>query len=262
MSKIQRIRMFRRLFVISLGVCGLLSTQSSSTQRNVDPSCTSLELLCPTYLLSGADRITLRGDVLGGKDILGTEGLRRLTYGWQVSGAKMIGGQGTSEIVIKATSGEEAEDGCIYVTLQVEGVPPTCESVKSCTLRVNYKCAQPVRFDEEYRSVSLQDERVHLDKIAQSLYERGSDAILYLVAYAGRSACISEAQWRVARAKKYLIEAQHIQEDRIVTVDGGFRENFAIELFVLPKNACGPFPTPTVRAGDVIIAGLCAKKYN
>ncbi|MBC8030623.1 MAG: hypothetical protein H7Z16_10970 [Pyrinomonadaceae bacterium] len=262
MSKIRRIRMFPALMLIFLCIVGLGSTQSGSTQNRFDPPCTSLHLLCPSHLVSGSDPITLRGDVLGAKDILGIEGARRVSYAWQVSGAKIIGGQGTSEIVIKPTRDKQDEESCIKVTLQVKGVPPTCESVKSCTLRVNYKCAPPLRFDDEYQVASLQAEQVHLDKIAHSLNERGSDSILYLVAYAGRSACISESQWRVARAKKYLIEEKRIHEDRIVAVDGGFRESFAIELFVLPENGCGPLPTPTVRAADVTITGLCARKYN
>lgn len=200
--------------------------------------------------------------MLGAKEILGIEGARKVSYGWEVSGAEIISGQSDSEVVIKPTTNKGEEESCIRVTLRVAGLPPTCESAKSCTLRVNYQCAQPMRFDDAYRVASMNEEQVHLDKIAQSLVERGSDSVVYLVAYAGRSACISESQWRLARAKKYLTEEKGIPKERIVAVDGGFRETFVVELFVLPKNACGPFPTPTVPASEVMLSELCSTKYN
>lgn len=257
----RRIQFFRISFLIFLCLCGLVSTQSVSTQKSFDPPCTILELRCPTYLVSGTAPITLLGDIRG-KEILGDQGMKRLTYTWQVSGATMISGQGTSEVVLGALREKGQERGCINVTVQVKGVPPTCESVKSCSLSVNYTCNPPERFDDQYAGLSLKDEELHLDKIAESLGKKGSDSLLYLVAYAGRSACISEAEWRANRAKKYLVETHGIREDRIVAVDGGFRESLAIELFVLPLNACGPYPTPSVRASDAQITGLCSSKDN
>jgi hypothetical protein len=200
--------------------------------------------------------------VLGGKEILGDDGLSRLTYDWQVSGAGIISGQGTSQVVIRPTSEGSKDDDCINVTLQVKGLPPTCESIKSCKLRINRNCRQPLQIEDEYHGVELQNEKAHLDKIAKSLDKSGPNSVLYLVAYAGRSACVSEAEWRVTRAKRYLVEAHHIEENRLITVNGGFRESFAIELFVLPNNACGPLPTPTLRAGEVQISGLCVNKYK
>ena len=255
------IRSLRISFLIFLCLCALVSTQSVSTQKSFDPPCTILELRCPTYLVSGTAPITLHGDIRG-KEILGDEGMKRFTYTWRVSGATVNSSQGTSEVVLDALREKGKELGCINVTVQVKGLPPTCESEKSCTLSVSYSCDPPERFDDQYAGLSRKDEELHLDKIAGSLGKKGSDSVLYIVAYAGRSACISEAEWRANRAKKYLVETHGIPDDRIVAVDGGFRENLAIELFVLAKNACGPFPTPTVRASAVQISGLCANKYN
>jgi hypothetical protein len=109
-------------------------------------------------------------------------------------------------------------------------VPPTCESLKSCTLRLNYHCSPPAHFDDEYGTASVKDEEARLDRISEVLTEKGSDSLLYIVAYAGRRACISEAQKHASKAKKYLIQTRGIEAGRIVVVDGGFRENFAIEL--------------------------------
>lgn len=138
---------------------------------------------------------------------------------------------------------------------------PECESKKSCSLRFDFKCTPPNQFDK-YGDLPFKDEEFHLDNLARSLMEKGPDSITYLLAYAGRSACISEAQWRANRAKKYLIEKHKIKDDRIIVVDGGFRENLAIELFLLPRNVCGPFTTPTVRTSDAEIGGLCSDKYT
>src|SRR6185436_18602125 len=222
MSKKPRARMLRTIFPVFL--CALLSAPSGSTQRGIDPPCTSLELLCPAHVVSAADPITLRADVLGGKEVLGEDGLGKLDYEWQVTGATIISGNGTSELVIKADAGKDSEYGCIDIKLQVKGLPPTCESVKTCKLRINYKCGQVGHVDEEYGDISWPEEVVHLDKIAQTLSQRGPRQSLYVVTYAGRNACISEAQWRGERVRRYLKEAQHVEADRIISVNGGFRE--------------------------------------
>ena len=255
-----RIRWFRILLLILFSLCGLPSARLGSTQKSYDPPCTALALRCPSYVISGAAPIKLISDLFGAKEILGDEGMKRLSYEWQISGARITSGQGTPDVVLDATGAEGSKSGCINVTLRVKGVPPTCESVKSCTLRFDYDCSSPTHFDDKYGAVSAKVEEVHLDRISELLRERGSNSLLYIVAYAGRRACISEAQWRGSRAKKYLIETRRIQDGRIVVVDGGFRENLAIELYVLSKSACGPLPAPTVRASEVQISGLCANR--
>lgn len=255
------IRTLRICFLIFFCFCGLSSTRLGRTQKSVDPPCTALELRCPTYVVSSTGRITFQTDVVGAKKILGEERTKVLAYEWEVSGGKIIGGQGTPTIVVEPANTQLGGVSCLTVTVGVKGLLPECENKKSCALRVDSKCAPPNQFDK-YGDLPFKDEKAHLDNLARSLMENGPESITYILAYAGRGACISEAEWRANRAKKYLIEQHKIQDDRIIVVDGGFRDALAIQLFLLPRKVCGPFPTATVGTSEAQISGPCSDKYK
>jgi hypothetical protein len=79
-----------------------------------------------------------------------------------------------------------------------------------------------------------------------------ADARGYIIVYAGRRARIGEAKVRADRAKRYLIEAQGVKAERIITVDGGYRERPTVDLYLVPRNArTVPIPTPTVDSNEV-----------
>jgi hypothetical protein len=54
-----------------------------------------------------------------------------------------------------------------------------------------------------------------------------------------------------ARARDYLVTQRGIDQSRIVVLNGGFREEDCVELWIIPRGATPPQPTPTVQAGDV-----------
>jgi hypothetical protein len=102
------------------------------------------------------------------------------------------------------------------------------------------------------------DEIQHLDEFAKRLSASSPDSIGYIVSYAGKNACIYEANWRVSRALRYLIEKHKISSKQVVAVDGGFRDKWAVELFVQPNASCGPLPAPTIERVHVHVAGRCS----
>jgi hypothetical protein len=55
-----------------------------------------------------------------------------------------------------------------------------------------------------------------------------------------------EAEDRVARLKPYLVETRGIDPQRIVIVNGGYRENWMAELWIVPRGTNPPQPTPTL----------------
>jgi hypothetical protein len=210
--------------------------------------------------VSGTGGITFQTDVVGAKEILGEERAKLLAYEWEVSGGKITSGQGTPTILVEPAN-TQLRDSCITVTVSVRGVAPECENKKSCSLRVDSKCTPPKQFSR-YGDLPFKDEKSYLDSLARSLIDTSPDSIIYILAYAGRSACISEAEWRANRAKKYLIEKHKIQDDRVIVVDGGFRDTLAIELFLLPRHVCGPYPAPVARTSDAQFSGPCSDKYK
>ncbi len=75
----------------------------------------------------------------------------------------------------------------------------------------------------------------------------------YIVVYAGQRATVAEAQVRANRARDYLITVRHIKPDRVKAIDGGYRAELTVTLWIWPAEAEPPPLMPTVEAGQVEI---------
>lgn len=76
------------------------------------------------------------------------------------------------------------------------------------------------------------------------------DSKACIIAYAGREDPPGKPQRYAARAQNYLVETRGINSQRIVAVAGGRREEFIVELWLVPKNAKPPEPTPAITVKD------------
>ena len=94
-------------------------------------------------------------------------------------------------------------------------------------------------------SVGRGDDTAALDRFAADLrYWPGAHA--YVIAYAGRGESAGEARARAGRAMDYLTGKHGIEEERFVIIEGGYREEPALEFFTVPAGATPPSPTPTI----------------
>jgi len=73
---------------------------------------------------------------------------------------------------------------------------------------------------------------------------------LYIIAYNGRDDPVGKARRYATRAKNYLVDYRAIDPQRIVLVDGGRREEFIVEVWLVPKDAKPPEATPTLTVPD------------
>jgi hypothetical protein len=118
-----------------------------------------------------------------------------------------------------------------------------------------------IKFDE-YANVAINDEYKRLDDFAL-LLQNEPNTRGFIITYAGRRARAGEAQARAKRAKNYLVSTRNIENARIVTVDGGYREELTVELFVSAKSGVAPTPSPTVCPSEVqIIKGGSARNNH
>lgn len=108
-----------------------------------------------------------------------------------------------------------------------------------------------VPFDE-YGDLDFNAETGRLDTFAIALAQK-ANLTGYIIVYAGNVACPKEAKSRGNRAKAYLIKKRGVTPTRIVTIDGGYRKRFSVELYALPENAESPQAVPTLMPGDVKI---------
>lgn len=109
---------------------------------------------------------------------------------------------------------------------------------------------QSRKFDEY--SDGLAKEETRLDEFAMVLHQE-PEWKGYVIVYAGRRAYANAAEERADLIKKYLVNKRSVEAERIVTVNGGHREELTVELYVVPRGASAPAAFPTVDPKEVQI---------
>ena len=118
-----------------------------------------------------------------------------------------------------------------------------------------------IKYDE-YGHIPISEEHKRLDDFALVLRAAPDDQG-FIIAYAGLRAREGEAQAMAERAKNYLVNKRNIESARLKTVDGGYRKELAVELFVGGKGGAAPVPSPTVCPDEVqIIKTAGMKNHN
>jgi hypothetical protein len=120
--------------------------------------------------------------------------------------------------------------------------------------------ADPVKFDE-WSDIDFHDEKARLDNIAIEL-QHEPQFVVYMIIYAGPRACLGEAQARGVRAENYLIKKDRIQPDRILWIDGGYREHVTVEVWMLLRDWSRPFTSPTLQPSEIRIDKHCKIKHR
>jgi hypothetical protein len=120
----------------------------------------------------------------------------------------------------------------------------------STYIRPPQKVEHPSRQFDVCCSCSFDDQKARLDNLAVEL-QNDPSSTTYVIAYGGRSSRIGQADLLGTRARDYLVTNRGIDQSRIVVLNGGFREEDCVELWIVPSGAAVPQATPTVQAGDV-----------
>lgn len=103
---------------------------------------------------------------------------------------------------------------------------------------------------DEYGNIRWSDEMARLDNFAIEVQNNPS-AQGYIICYGSRIGRAGEAQRRCYRAMSYINRRRGIEASRIVTVDGGYKENLTVELWVVPSGVISPRASPTVDPREV-----------
>jgi hypothetical protein len=144
----------------------------------------------------------------------------------------------------------EAIGRTVEATVEVSGLPSRCSKTASCSTRV-IRESFALKLDE-YGDISFRDEKARLANFAVELQNNPS-ALGYVIAYGARRGRPGEAQRRADRARNLLVPKRNL--GRIVTVDGGFRNELTIELWLVPSGTTPPPAAPTVDSSEVQIRG-------
>lgn len=129
------------------------------------------------------------------------------------------------------------------------------------------------KFDE-FGDTCCNDEKARLDNFAVQLQNEPT-ATGYIIFYGGRGYGYlcghdgrrlprrGEAEARASRLKPYITSAwANFDAARIVVVNGGYRERWTAELWIVPAGAEPPAPTPTLKPKDIKFRRGIARKRD
>lgn len=103
---------------------------------------------------------------------------------------------------------------------------------------------------ETYSDIPIHDEHAKLENFLVRLLEN-PETRGYILFYASKDFSSRKARARAQRAKDHLVKRRSMVARKIDIIDGGYREQFKIELYVLPLNVGKPTAYPTVAAPKI-----------
>lgn len=102
---------------------------------------------------------------------------------------------------------------------------------------------------DSYGKIRFEDAQARLDNFVIQLLQSNEKSRNYrgfIIVYAGRSAHAHEAQKVADCSKNYLVKVRQADPETIVAVDGGYQEEFTVQLYIYPIDAYPPMLLPTV----------------
>lgn len=112
----------------------------------------------------------------------------------------------------------------------------------------------PRKFDE-FKDINCEDEMARLDNFTINLqnYPVGKGVIVFYGGrrLRGRLPRRGDAAARAARLKTYLTQRRRIPTDQVIVIDGGYREEWNAELWIVPPGAALPVGNPTIPTKEI-----------
>lgn len=208
---------------------------------------------CPYPVNISAPTQVTEGEIITYTADVAYNGSSRLNFTWTVSpgNAKLLSGAGTPTITVDSTGLAGQRITATLVVDDGSGDPICRQSSQASTfVPPTPPRENPSRQFDVCCSCSFDDQKARLDNLAVDL-QNDPSITTYVIAYGGRSSRIGQADLLGSRARDYLLTQRGIDQSRIVVLNGGFREEDCVELWIVPSGATPPQPTPTVQPGDV-----------
>ena len=191
-------------------------------------------IVCPNVTVSCPDAVSENAPTTFTSTISGGSAGITPTYNWTISAGRIISGQGKPSITVDTTG---LAGQTIRADLDVGGYGMRCPASCATSILIVNK---PQKFDEYY-DIARNDEKARLDNyVIQLQSDPGSQG--YVIVYPSRKASAAQAQARAKRISDYLVNSRGIDSQRVVITNGPSREDWLIELWVVPQGAKPPTP--------------------
>ena len=217
---------------------------------------------CPFPVNVSAPQQVTDGEIITFNADVTYSGTANLNYKWKVTPA-------TARIVSGANSPTLSVDSTglgghrIVATLIADdgSSDPSCSQsahAVSVVAMLPKKEIISSMFDE-CNNCTFDDQKARLDNFGVEL-QNDLSARAYIIAYGGRTSPLGQVEVLMTRARDYLVSQRGIDASRIVVMNGGFREDDSVELWVVPSGAKPPQATPTVKVSDLLPAPARRKR--
>jgi hypothetical protein len=209
---------------------------------------------CPFPVNLSAPSQVNEGEIITYTADVTYKGSSALTYIWTVSpaNARILSGVGTPTITVDSTGLGGQQISAVLVVDDGSNDPVCRQTAAAATYVPPPPPARedPAREYDTCCSCTFDDQKARLDNLAIEL-QNDPATTTYIIAYGGRTSRVGQADMLSTRAKEYLTAQRGIDASRIVVLNGGYREEDCVELWLVPSGANPPRPTPTVSPGDV-----------
>jgi hypothetical protein len=192
------------------------------------------------------------GDIVTFTADVGYQGQSALNYTWTVSppAARILSGAGTPTITVDSSGLGNKRVTAILVVDDGSGDRSCRQTAQAATAVGGLpQISTPRRFDE-FPSVAHDDDKARFDNLAIEL-QNSPGSTGYVIAYAGRNSRAGEADRMTTRALNYLTTTRGISRERLVVINGGYRDANSFEMWLVPQGAAPPSPTPTVSPDQI-----------
>jgi PEGA domain-containing protein len=208
---------------------------------------------CPFPVNISAPSQVTDGEIITYTADVAYSGNSALRYVWKVtpSSARIISGQGTPTLNVDST-GVGSQRITATLTADDGSADPACaQSAQAVSMvaPLEKKMIVAREFDE-CNNCTFDDQKARLDNLAVEL-QNDPATRAHIIAYGGRMSPLGQVEKLMSRARDYLINQRGIDASRLVVVNGGFREEDSVELWLVPSGAQAPRPTPTVQASEI-----------
>lgn len=216
--------MMKKLFVSYLVLCAVVAMFSLSAAAQ---NCPKISMLSPSDDTEPGTMMLIMAFVEGGDPNV------KPTYNWVVSAGRIARGQGTREIDVDTTG---LAGQAVTATVIIGGYSSSCSTANSTTSVVK-RAPDPARKIDEFGAmVRTEDQYARLDNYAIELQNDPTTRAVLLF-YAGKRSRKGAIEALTAQTMKYLTNTRGLDPARILTHDGGFRDNGLIELWIVPPGA-------------------------
>lgn len=162
---------------------------------------------------------------------------------WSVNGGSIKDGQQTRKVEVDTSGAGTYRE--ITADIWVGGYAGECVTQASATVRV----VPPAAKADEFAELEPEKENERLSSLAASVAQ--TDDNLFIIAYAGRTSARGYAGNALRRMRTHLASTG-LEANRVMVLDGGFREQPAFEVWVVPQGAEGPKAAPTVDRREIV----------